>query len=183
MGPWKAVRNRTFRNTRHSPTTNCRAGVHNPCPQSASHNHRSPRVVRRSVRGVIYSATPVSTPPTTSGDLVRVASCDRVPSADHSRDGPRSQQADDAGRVPTATTLAGRSLVPARRHDHGVLRCRGRDRRPRRRPVRRCRQHDGLGRLQPGLARRGLGRVGRGQELGVGVGHRRSAPMHHRLLR
>jgi hypothetical protein len=49
-------------------------------------------------------------------------------------------------------------------------------------PVTVVANHDRPGRLQLGRARRGLGRVGRGQELDVGAGHRRSPSVHHCLF-
>jgi len=50
-----------------------------PQPVSAIsvHNHRSPRVVRQSVRGSSTRLRPSPPRATTSGDLIRVASCDR----------------------------------------------------------------------------------------------------------
>ena len=154
---------RSFCDTRHSPATDCRAGVHNPCPQSASHNHRSPRVVRRS--SVIYSATPVSTP-----DQPPMVIWFRLLPAIRSL--PRIVLAMTRGhsermtRAANGTTLAGRSLVPPRRHrPRCSLRCHRRDKRPRRRLARVVANHDGPGRLQLGLARRGLGRVGRVRNL------------------
>jgi hypothetical protein len=98
-------------------------------------------------------------------------------------DDPRSQRADDAGWVATATTLAGRSLIPPRRHrPRCSLRCHRRDRPSRRRQPDVVANHDRPGRLQLGLARRGLGRVVGVRNLTLEPGHRRSAPMHHRLL-
>ena len=151
---------------------------HNPCPQSASHNHRSPRVVRRS--SVIYSATPVPTP-----DQPPLVIWFRLLPAIRSL--PRIVLAMTRGhsermtRAANGTTLAGRSLVPPRRHrPRCSLRCHRRDKRPRRRPARVVANHDGPGRLQLGAARPRSG--GSGQELDVGAGHRRSAPMNHRLL-